>query len=147
MSLETPILRLLIRNARMSYAEMARELNCSRAYAREQVNKLLENGLIEQFTVVLNPDKVGKTLSTFVDVKVAPWRLETTARELADTPEVVSLYIMSDMQSLHVHTLTDDSESLYRFLQQHLLGRDYIMSLDCKTLMTRVKHRRGGPRL
>ena len=147
MSLETPILRLLIKDARMSYAEIARELDCSRAYAREQVKKLLQDGLIEQFTVMLNPDKMGKTLSTFVDVKIAPWRLEETARELADTPEVVSLYIMNDMQSLHIHTLTDDNESLYRFLQEHLLGRDYVVSLDCKTLMSRVKHRRGGPRL
>lgn len=147
MSLETPILRLLIKNARMSYSDIARELDCSRAYAREQVNRLMQDGLIEQFTVVLNPDKMGKTLSTFVDARIAPWRLEETARELADTPEVVSLYIMSDMQSLHIHTLTDDNETLYRFLQNHLLGRDYVLSLDCKTLMSRVKHRRGGPRL
>ena len=29
--------------------------------------------------------------------KIAPWRLEETARGLADTQEVVSLYIMNDM--------------------------------------------------
>lgn len=147
MSLETPILRLLIRNGRMSYAEMARELGCSRAHAREQVQKLVDDGVIENFTVVLSPDKLGKTVSAFLDVQVAPWRLQDTASELADTPEVISLYIMSDMRSLHIHTLTDTQEDLSRFMAEHLIGRDYVISLDCKTLMTRVKHRRGGPRL
>ncbi|MCP1675051.1 DNA-binding Lrp family transcriptional regulator [Natronocella acetinitrilica] len=147
MSMRTAILRLLIRNARMSYADMARELDCSRAYAREQVQKLVDDGVIEQFTVVLNPDKLGKTISAFLDVKVTPWRLEQTARELSDTPEVVSLYIMSDMKSLHIHTLTDSPEELDRFLRENLLGKEYITDLDCKMLMSRVKHRRGGPRL
>ncbi|TVP88351.1 MAG: Lrp/AsnC family transcriptional regulator [Thioalkalivibrio sp.] len=147
MSIETRILRLLMKNGRMSYTDIARELDCSRAYARDVVRKLEVEGVIEQFTVILNPDKLGKRISAFLDVQVTPARLEDTAQELAATPEVISLYIMSDMKSLHIHTLTDSTADLDRFLSRHLLGRDWITSLDCKLLMSRVKHRRGGPRL
>lgn len=147
MSIETQILRLLMKNGRMSYADMARELDCSRAHARDVVRKLEEDGVIEQFTVILNPDKLGKRISAFLDVQVTPARLEDTAQELAGTPEVVSLYIMSDMKSLHIHTLTDNTTDLDRFLSRHVLGREWITSLDCKLLMSRLKHRRGGARL
>ncbi|RLK50879.1 DNA-binding Lrp family transcriptional regulator [Alkalispirillum mobile] len=147
MEQQTAILRMLMRNSRMSYAEVARELGCSRAHAREQVQRLVEDGVIEQFTVVLNPDKLGRTVSAFLDVEVAPKGLEAAAEELAATDEVVSLYIMSDMRSLHIHTLTADNAGLDRFIREHLLGRDHIVRLDCKLLMERVKHRRGGPRL
>lgn len=60
---------------------------------------------------------------------------------------MVSLYIMSDLKSLHIHTLTDSYEAFDSFVREHIFNRDEILSVDCKSLMTRVKHRRGGARL
>ena len=54
---------------------------------------------------------------------------------------------MSDLQSLHIHTLTDNYETFDRFVRARIFNRPEILSVDCKTLMTRVKHRRGGARL
>jgi DNA-binding Lrp family transcriptional regulator len=78
---------------------------------------------------------------------VAPVAMNTISQELADCPEVVSLYIMSDLQSLHIHTLTDSFESFDRFVREHIFNRPEVLSVDCKSLMTRVKNRRGGERL
>lgn len=60
---------------------------------------------------------------------------------------MVSLYIMNDMQSLHMHTLTEDMTMLEQFSVRQLFGKDEIINVDCKTLMSRLKNRRGGPRL
>ncbi len=147
MNTDTHIINLLIKNGRASFADIAREIGVSRAYVRQRVQKLVSEGMIEQFTAVINPDKLGKSLSAFLDVKVAPQGIEAIAYELAECPEVVSLYIMSDMKSLHIHTLTNDAEALDRFSREHLFSREYIIDVDCKTLLTRVKNRRGGPRL
>ncbi len=145
--LDTEILSLLIKNGRMSFAEIARVLGISRAHARERVQRLIDSGVIEQFTAVVNPEKLDKTVSAFLDIKVAPRAIEATASELAAQPEVASLYIMSDMKSLHIHTLTDTTDALDRFVRKHMFSREDILSVDCKTLMARVKNRRGGPRL
>jgi Lrp/AsnC family leucine-responsive transcriptional regulator len=145
--LDTKILSLLIKDGRASFAEIARDLNVSRAHVRERVNKLIEEGVIEQFTAVVNPEKLGKAVSAFFDVKVAPHGITQVAEELAAQPEVVSLYIMNDMQSLHMHTLTKDMAQLEQFSANHLFGREAVRQVDCKTLMSRLKNRRGGPRL
>jgi len=145
--LDTKILGLLIKDGRASFAEIARSLNVSRAHVRERVQKLMDDGVIEQFTAVVNPEKLGKAVSAFFDVKVAPQGIEQMARDLAAQPEVVSLYIMNDMQSLHMHTLTEDMAQLEQFSAAHLFGREVVRSVDCKTLMSRLKNRRGGPRL
>lgn len=147
MKTDNLIINLLIKNGRASYADIAREIGVSRAYVRQRVQHLQENGVIEQFTAVINPLKLGKSLSAFLDVKVAPQGIEQIANQLAECPEVVSLYIMSDMKSLHIHTLTDDFEALDRFTRKHIFSREHIIEVDCKTLLTRIKHRRGGPRL
>lgn len=145
--IDTKILSQLIKDGRASYAEIARSLGISRAHVRERVQKLIDEGVIEQFTAVVNPEKLGKAISAFLDVKVAPQQIQQIASNLSAQTEVVSLYIMNDMQSLHIHTLTEDLSLLEKFSAQHLFGVEGVLSVDCKTLMNRLKNRRGGPRL
>lgn len=145
--LDSALLNILIKDARASFADIARQLDISRAHARARVQALVESGVIEQFSAVVNPEKLGKVVSTFIDLRVAPVALEPISEELANCPEVVSLYIMSDLQSLHIHTLTDSVETFDAFVRKHLFNRPEILSVDCKSLLSRVKNRRGGARL
>ena len=145
--LDSALLSILIKDARASFADIARQLNISRAHARTRVQALVDAGVIEQFSAVINPEKLGKVVSTFVDLKVSPAAIEPVAQELANCPEVVSLYIMSDLQSLHIHTLTDSTEGFDAFVREHIFNRPEIISVECKTLLSRVKNRRGGARL
>lgn len=145
--LDTEIVSLLIKNGRMSYAEIARRLGVTRTHVRDRVQALQEEGVIEQFTAVINPEKLGKTVSSFLDIKVAPQGLEAVAEELADQPEVASLYIMSDMRSLHVHTLTDSYETLHAFMRRCVFPQRHVLAVENQSLLKRVKNRRGGPRL
>jgi Lrp/AsnC family leucine-responsive transcriptional regulator len=146
-ALDTKILGLLIKDGRSSFAEIARMLGISRAHVRERVSKLMDEGVIEQFTAVVNPEKLGKAVSAFFDIKVSPQGISDVANSLSQRPEVISLYIMNDMQSLHMHTLTEDMDVLERFANENLFSREHIQSVDCKTLLSRLKNRRGGPRL
>ncbi len=145
--LDTEIIGLLIKDGRLPYAEIARQLGVTRAHVRDRVQALLDGGSIEQFTAVIDPEKLGKSVSAFLDIKASPGAIQEVAQALADQPEVISLYIMSDMRSLHVHTLTDSSESLLDFASRQIYGRDGIVSVECKTLLKRIKNRVGGPRL
>lgn len=144
---DAALLNLLIKDGRASFADIARQLGISRAHARTRVQMLVDSGVIELFSAVVNPEKLGKVISTFIDLRVAPAAMESVSQELADCPEVVSLYIMSDLQSLHIHTLTTTYEAFDRFVRERIFNRPEILSVDCKTLMTRVKNRRGGARL
>ncbi|MDP2677624.1 MAG: Lrp/AsnC family transcriptional regulator [Rhodoferax sp.] len=145
--LDSALLNILVKDGRASFADIARQLGVSRAHTRARVQALVSSGVIELFGAVINPEKLGKVISTFVDIRVAPAALEAVSQELADCHEVVSLYIMSDLQSLHVHALTDSMETFDAFVRKHIFNRPEILSVDCKTLMTRVKNRRGGARL
>ena len=145
--LDSALLSILVKDGRASFADIARQLGISRAHARTRVQALQANGVIELFGAVINPEKLGKVLSTFIDVQVTPVALEAVAQELADCKEVVSLYIMSDLKSLHVHVLTEGVQDFEAFVRRHLFNRPEILAVECKTLLTRVKHRRGGARL
>jgi DNA-binding Lrp family transcriptional regulator len=145
--LDTALLNLLIKDGRTSFADIARQLNVSRTHARARVQAMVESGVIEQFTAVINPEKLGKVISTFIDLKEAPIAIEAVADDLASKPEVVSLYIMTDLKSLHIHTLTDSYETFNSFVNENLFARPEILAIESSALLKRVKHRRGGARL
>ncbi len=141
------ILDLLIEDSRVSFAELGRKLGLSRAYTRDRIQHLVDEGVIEKFTAVVNPVKMGRAVSAFIDARIQPSAIEEFAKRLGAAPEVVSLYLMSDMQSLHIHTLTDSEADLDAFVTQNFFNRDGVISIDCKQLLRRIKHRRGGPRV
>jgi Lrp/AsnC family leucine-responsive transcriptional regulator len=145
--LDQKILAILVDDGRLSFADIARELGISRVHARDRVQKLIADGIIEKFTVIVNPEKIGNIVSAFFDVEVDPQGIETVAEDLARQPEVRSLYIMSDMTSLHIHTLTEDNKALEDFVRRNLFSRRHIVKVNCKMLLTRVKNRRGGTRI
>ncbi len=141
------ILDHLIEDSRMSFAEIGRQVGLSRAYTRERIQQLVDEGVIEKFTAVVNPGKMGRSVSAFIDARIRPDLIEGFGERLGAAPEVVSLYLMSDMQSLHIHTLTDTETDLDAFVTHHFFNRDGVISIDCKQLLRRIKHRRGGPRV
>ncbi len=145
--LDQKILQMLTDDGRRSFADIARELGVSRVHVRDRVQKLITDGVIEKFTLIVNPEKIGRTVSAFFDVEVDPQGIEVIAEDLARQPEVRSLYIMGDMCSLHIHTLTEDSKALDDFAHRNLFSRKHIVKVNCKTLLTRIKNRRGGTRI
>lgn len=141
------IIELLVEDGRMSFADIGRLLGITRSSARERVQNLIKSGLIEKFTTIVNPSLLDKRLSVFYDIRVTPDAIENLAESLSKLHEVSSLYIMSDMRSLHMHVLVKDIDELAAFSSLHLFGNSNIVGLECKTLMLRIKQRRGGARI
>lgn len=51
---------MLSDNGRMSYVDLAKELDLSRVAVRDRIYQMQESGIIEKFSVVINSEKVGK---------------------------------------------------------------------------------------
>ncbi len=145
--IDQKVIELLVEDGRISFADIGRLLGITRSSARERVQHLVRSGLIEKFTTIVNPSLLDKALSVFFDLQVTPCAIEVLAENLSKLKEVSSLYIMSDMRSLHMHVLVKDIDELAAFSRTHLFGKSDIIAVECKTLMSRLKQRRGGPRI
>ena len=64
------ILRQLRRDSRMSVAALAEAVGISRSNAYARLNTLVESGVIERFTIDINPSLIGKKVSAFVFVSL-----------------------------------------------------------------------------
>ena len=78
---------MLQENSRTSYMHIAEELGVSEATVRYRVNKLVENGVISRFTVLLNPRKIGYPITGILLVKIATDHFDEASKQISDLDE------------------------------------------------------------
>jgi Lrp/AsnC family leucine-responsive transcriptional regulator len=137
------IIAMLLKNSRVSYVDLGKELGLSRVAARERVKNLLDKGIIQDFTITLNLERMGQQVSAFFNIEVEPFYLEAIAEKLARDPNVVSIYQMTGPSNLHVHAVLKDKESLEQFIYRKLYAVKGIKKVDNQILLRRFKSRGG----
>ncbi|OLS39284.1 Lrp/AsnC family transcriptional regulator [Bacillus sp. MRMR6] len=142
-TLDKKILELLTTNGRLSYVDIGKQLGLSRVAVRERVNKLVDDGVIEQFTIVINSSKAGKGVSAFFEIDCEPSSLVKVAEALAENPSVASCYQMTGPSTLHTHVLVDNFDALERFINEELYDLNGITRVESHILLRRFKSRRG----
>ncbi len=137
------IIARLNTNGRISYTDLAKEIGISRVAVQARINALMEAGVIERFTAVINPEKIGISVSAFFNVEVEPKHLHEVADQLSSEPYVTSLYHMTGPSKLHMHGLFRNNQEMEHFLKEKLYPLPGIMSVDCQVLINRYKSRMG----
>lgn len=83
------LLRLLAEDARTAVADLAREVGLSAPSTAERLRRLEAQGVIERFTVQIDPRALGYTLQAIVRVKPLPGQLHLVEDEIRRIPEFV----------------------------------------------------------
>ena len=68
--IDRKILEILQSNAKITNAQLSKEIGLSPAPTLERVKKLETSGIIKSYHAVLDPDKIGLGVSTFVMVNL-----------------------------------------------------------------------------
>ena len=66
------IVSLLIQNARMSYSEIGQQIGLSRVAVKMRVQALEQKGIIEEYTTVINPQKISGAVSCYFEIETKP---------------------------------------------------------------------------
>lgn len=83
------ILLLLAENARLSLKELAAATELSSPSVAERLRKLEERGVIDAFTIDVNPQHFGYSLQAIVRVRPLPGQLHIVERLIQEMPQCV----------------------------------------------------------
>ncbi|MBI4900803.1 MAG: Lrp/AsnC family transcriptional regulator [Actinobacteria bacterium] len=107
------ILDALRLNARMSYADLGSQVALSASAAKRRVDRLVDDGVIQGFTVQVDPTLDGMGTEAYVELfcrgTVAPHDLK---RILSTVPEVVDAATITGEADAIVHIRSRDVASL-----------------------------------
>ncbi|PSA95031.1 AsnC family transcriptional regulator [Bacillus atrophaeus] len=141
--IDKQILTILHEEGRISYTDLGKRVGLSRVAVQSRINQLIETGVIEKFTAVINPAKIGIHVSVFFNVEVEPQYLEKVALQLEEEPAVTSLYHMTGPSKLHMHGIFANDQEMEEFLTKRLYPLQGVVSVDCQMLIKRYKSRMG----
>ena len=119
-SLDMKIIRTLQKDARKSIVAIAKEVDANEATVRRRIDKLMRDGVIERFTVVLDYHKLGRVIKAFIGLRVEPAKIKSIAENLAKHPDIQVLYRTSGDTDIMTEVIVEKMEDLNAFLEEEL---------------------------
>ena len=141
--LDQQIVKLLIRNARMSYSEIGQKIGISRVAVRSRVQALEQAGIIEQYTTVINPQKISGAISCYFEIETVPDTLPEVAALLEQNDTVTQIYRVTGKSKLHVHAVASSSEEMEELMYGTMDKLPGVVECSCNMIFSRIKDIKG----
>jgi Lrp/AsnC family transcriptional regulator for asnA, asnC and gidA len=118
--LDMKIIQCLTDDARTTYRSMAEETGVSEATVKNRIDRLIEEGVIKKFTVMLDYHKLGRAIKSFIGLKVQPAKLHDIVDHMKEHPDLMVLYRTSGDVDLLFEVIFEKMEDLNAFLEKEL---------------------------
>ncbi len=139
---DTRIVAELQKDGRRTIAELAETVGLSDTPCARRVRQLETAGIIEGYTAVIDPARLGLTVQAFVQVKLTQHTDENVAhfREgLAALEEVVSCYATTGEYDFLLHVVATDLEGLGNIVLKRLLKISSVRDVHSSIVLETVK--------
>lgn len=141
--LDQQIVKLLIRNARMSYSEIGQKIGISRVAVKSRVQALEQAGIIEEYTTVINPQKISGAISCYFEIETVPDTLPEVAALLEQNDTVTQIYRVTGKSKLHVHAVASSSEEMEELMYGTMDKLPGVVECSCNMIFSRIKDIKG----
>jgi DNA-binding Lrp family transcriptional regulator len=119
------ILRELIADARLSFREIARRTGLSVVTVAARIRELEKQGVIQGYTAILNPQKLGYDLVAIIELVISRGKLLDVQREIAKNPNVYGVYDVTGASDAIIIARFKNREELSKFVKS-LLSTKYV---------------------
>jgi Lrp/AsnC family transcriptional regulator, regulator for asnA, asnC and gidA len=122
-TLDQRILEFLMKDARISYLEIARRCKVSGAAIHQRMQKMKESGVIAGTQVVLQPKGLGYMTCAFIGIQVnltSSSTHEEVFRKIRQIPEIVECHHISGKYSLLIKIYTRSNEHLKKIIVEQI---------------------------
>ncbi len=151
-AIDRRILRALQANGRITYDELAGQVNLSASATLRRVKRLEETGVIGGYVALVPPERVGLGLTAYINVRLEK-HAESHKRNPMDLfraavltwPEVVECVALTGEMDYFLRVVVQDMAHYSRFIMDTLLKHPSVQ--DCKTsfVLDRVKNTTAVP--
>lgn len=118
--IDRTIIEMLQEDGRISFSDIAKKVDKTEVTIRRRVRRLQKEKIIQRFTVVLDPLKMGKKISAIVKVKAQMKQATRIAEEVKRYEEVTEAYFLDGACGVMLKVTVDDLAHLKSFLENRL---------------------------
>jgi len=115
-SLDRKILDIVQDNARESFAQIAKKTGVSEGTIHLRVKKMMSSGIIKGFYTILTPEKAGKGLTAFIELKADPSKYQEALNRIQGLRDVYEVHDVTGEFYAILKVRTANKEGLARVI-------------------------------
>ena len=143
--LDKRLLDILYLDSRKKLADIAKHLGVSTASVHNRIKTLEEKGIIKKFTIQIDSEKIGNSLTALVNLQIKVSHLTQVNENLQNIPEIVALYNITGDDDILAICRFRDRQHLNEVLQQ-ILKVDYITKTKTQIALQILKEEQHTPK-
>ncbi|MGX9135158.1 Lrp/AsnC family transcriptional regulator [Rummeliibacillus sp. JY-2-4R] len=139
--LDIQILNSLQKDASISYAEIAKQVNLSPPAIHARIKRLEKEGYIQQQVTILNQEKLGFELLTFIFISTTihqAEQLEILETELSSIPEILECHCLTGEHDYLLKVVNRGRKELESFIRK--LNKLGITRIQTSLALREVKN-------
>lgn len=141
--LDQKIVCLLIENARISYSDIGQKIGISRVAVKVRIKSLENRGIIEEYTTIINPQKISGAVSCYFEIETFPDSLSEVTKLLNQNETITQIYRVTGKDKLHIHAVAATSEEMEHLIHEVIDPLPGIVSCSCNIILSRIKDIKG----
>ena len=141
--LDQKIVQLLIKNARLSYSDIGKEVGISRVAVKARIQALEKKGVIEEYTTIINPQKISGAISCYFEIETLSNSFTDVIEILNQNNIVTQIYRVTGKNKLHVHAVAASNSEMEDFLHTTIDTLPGVISCSCNIILSRIKDIKG----
>ena len=119
--LDEKILKLITKNARIPFLEVARECGVSGAAIHQRVQRLLNLGVVSGSEFLVNPQKMGYFTCAYMGIHLEKAKFhQQVVAELTKIPEVVECHYVTGAYAIFIKVQTKTNKHLKKLIDEDL---------------------------
>ncbi len=119
--LDEKILRLITKNARIPFLEVARECGVSGAAIHQRVQRLLNIGVITGSEFIVNPQKLGYNTCAYMGIYLEKANYHRkVVEEMAKIPEIIECHYTTGQYAIFIKVQTKNNRHLKTIIDDKL---------------------------
>ncbi|NOY95435.1 MAG: AsnC family transcriptional regulator [Chlorobi bacterium] len=119
--LDEKILKLITKNARIPFLEVARECNVSGAAIHQRVQRLQNIGVISGSEFIVSPEKLGYGTCAYMGIHLDRAKCHTqVVQQLRKIPEIVECHYTTGQYAIFIKIQTKNNKHLKRLIDEYL---------------------------
>ena len=142
--IDKKILNIMQKEARISNAEIARQVALAPSAVLERIKKLEERGVIRGYATEIDAAEVGFGLTAFVAVRTHECCSETD-KFLAEIPEVLEVHDVAGEDSYLLKIRVKNTEHLSRLLRERLKNVPNVATTKTTIVLQTIKETTALP--
>ena len=142
-AVDATILNAMAKDARISIADLARSVDLSPPSVSERIRRLEEAGVIEGYTLAINPSALGLPVAAWLRIRPIPGQLLKVADILRGLPEIVECDRITGedcfIARAHVRTIGDLEKLIDQLISYAMTNTSIIQSSPVKRRLPPIR--------